>query len=41
MSVPVIKPNYKYPVSRLKLMRGKQVVVVNIPAYLRPRHHGP
>ena len=36
MSVPVIKPNYKYHVSRLQLMRGKQVVVANIPAYLRP-----
>ena len=34
MSDPVIKPNYKYPVSRLKMMRGKQVVIVNIPAIL-------
>ena len=36
MSDPIIKPNYKYPVSHLKMMRGKQVVIVNIPAILRP-----
>lgn len=40
MSDSITKRDYSYPVSRLKLMRGKQTVVINIPANLSHLYGG-
>jgi integrase len=40
VSDSINKPDYSYPVSRLKMMRGKQVVVVSVPARLRHLYGG-
>ena len=40
MSKSLSESGYSYPVSRLKLMRGKQTVVINIPAHLRHLYGG-
>ena len=35
ISESAVESGYSYPFSRLKMMRGKQTVVINIPAHLR------
>ena len=40
MSKSLSVSGYSYPVSRLKMMRGKQTVVINIPAHLRHLYGG-
>jgi integrase len=40
VSDSVIKAGYSYPASRLKMMRGKHTVVINIPAHLRHFYGG-
>ena len=34
VSDAVNQPDYSYPVSRLKMMRGRQVIVISVPARL-------
>ena len=40
MSEAASESVYSYPVSRVKMMRGKQTVVINIPAHLRHLYGG-
>jgi integrase len=40
MSKSVSESAYSYPVSRLKMMRGKHTVVINVPAHLRHLYGG-